>query len=177
MQKQMPSARDALAPSGRLLRSLAVASALACAAVGSAVLPGAVAAADELAGTTVVGELVQVWAEGEHETDHGDEGPLSFVETAAGGAVRVPTEDVAGLPVGATVSVTVGSQVDDEAASEHGVEPARTVLASDLLAAPAPTAAAMPRQGLTNEVTVVLVEPAGAPQDGTLLTDVVDLVD
>ena len=59
------------------------------------------------------------------------------METAAGDAVRVPTEDVAGLPAGATVSVTVGAQVDDEAASEHGVEPARTVLASDLLAAPA----------------------------------------
>ena len=66
------------------------------------------------------------------------------METAAGDAVRVPTEDVAGLPAGATVSVTVGAQVDDEAAGEHGVEPARTVLASDLLAAPAPAARPRP---------------------------------
>ncbi|MET0763436.1 MAG: reprolysin-like metallopeptidase [Blastococcus sp.] len=175
----MPSARDALAPSGRLLRSLAVASALACSAVVSAVLPGAVASADELAGTTVVGELVQVWAEGEHGSDdHGDEGPLSFVETAAGDAVRVPTEDVAGLPVGGTVSVTVGSQVDDEAANEHGVEPALTVLAGELVTAPAETApATTPARGLTNKVTVVLVQPAGAPQDGTTLAEVVAAVD
>ena len=178
MQKQMPSARDALAPSGRLLRSLAVASALACSAVVSAVLPGAVASADELSGTTVVGELVQVWAEDEHETTHsGDEGPLSFVETAAGDAVRVPTEDVAGLPVGATVSVTVGSQVDDEAAREHGVEPARTVLASDLLAGPAETVpAATAPHALTNQVTVALIAPGGAPKDATTLAQVVAAV-
>jgi hypothetical protein len=179
MQKQMPSARDALAPSGRLLRSLAVASALACSAVVSAVLPGAVASADEVAGTTVVGELVQVWAEGEHEAaHHGAEGPLSFVETVAGDAVRVPTEDVEDLPVGGTVSVTVGSQVDDEAASEHGVEPARTVLASDLVAEPVETATATtPSRGLTNEVTVVLVAPAGAAKDGATVADVVAAVD
>jgi hypothetical protein len=179
MQKQMPSARDVLAPSSRLLRSIAVASALASSAVVPLVLPGAVASADELAGTTVVGELVQVWADGEHESaDHGAEGPLSYVETTSGHAVRVPTEDVADLPVGATVSVTVGSKVDDEAAAEHGVEPARAVLATDLVAAPAETApaATLPR-GLTNEVTVVLVAPAGAPTDGTTLADVVTSVD
>jgi hypothetical protein len=179
MQKQMPSAREVLAPSSRLLRSIAVASALASSAVVPLVLPGAVASADELAGTTVVGELVQVWAEGEHESaDHGAEGPLSYVETTSGHAVRVPTEDVADLPVGATVSVTVGSKVDDEAAAEHGVEPARTVLATDLVTAPAETApaATLPR-GLTNEVTVVLVAPAGAPTDGTTLADVITSVD
>jgi hypothetical protein len=179
----MPSDRVALLSSSRLLRSVAVASAIACSTVvASAVLPGAVAAADELAGTTVVGELVQLWAEDEHpdvaHASHAAEGPLSFVETAAGDAVRVPTEDVGGLPAGATVSVTVGAQVADEAASEHGVEPARTVLASDLLAAPvAPAAVAARRAGLTNEVTVALVAPAGAAQDGPPLADVVDLVD
>jgi hypothetical protein len=179
MHKQMPSARDALATSGRLLRSIAVATALACSAVVSAVLPGAVASADELAGTTVVGQLVQVWAEAEHEgAHHGAQGPLSFVETVAGDAVRVPTEDVGDLPVGGTVSVTVGSQVDDEAADEHGVEPARTVLASDLVAAPDEAASpATPSRGLTNEVTVVLVTPAGAAPDGTTVADVVEAVD
>ena len=177
MQKQMPSAREYLAPSGRLLRPVAVAAALACSA---AVLSGGVAAADELAGTTVVGQLVQVWAEAEHSgsADEDAEGPLSFVETASGGAVRVPTEDVAGLPAGSTVSVTVGAQVDDAAADEHGVEPARTVLASELLAATtATTAPAAPVRGLTNQVTVVLVAPAGAPKDGTVLADVVRAVD
>ena len=56
---------------------------------------------------------------------------------------------------------------DDEAADEHGVEPARTVLASDLLAAPVGRPLRPRRAGLTNEVTVVLVAPAGAPEDGT----------
>jgi hypothetical protein len=51
------------------------------------------------------------------------------------------------------------------------------VLASDLLAAPVQPATATPRAGLTNEVTVVLVAPAGAPRDGTRVADVVGLVD
>ena len=169
----MPSARDALAPSSRLLRSAAVAAALACTAVTSAVLPGAVAAADEVAGTTVVGELVQVWAEGEpgsHE-NVATEGPLSFVETPGGDAVRVPTEDVASLPPGATVSVTVGEEVED---GEEGVGSARTVLASALVAGETGTGTAPAGPG--HEVTVVLVNPAGAPQDGTEVEDVVAAV-
>jgi hypothetical protein len=179
MQKQMPSARDVLAPSGRLLRSTAVASAVACSAV---LLSGGVAAADERAGTTVIGRLVQVWAEGERahggSAEQGTDGPLSVVETTSGDSVRVPTEAVTGLPAGSTVSVTIGSEVDDEAADEHGVEPARTVLASEVLgASAAPTASATPVRGLTNQVTVVLVAPAGAPKDGTALTDVVRAVD
>jgi hypothetical protein len=178
MQEQMPSAREFLAPTGRLLRSTAVAGAVACSAV---VLPG-VAAADELAGTTVVGRLVQVWAEGKHsDADHADEGaegPLTFVETTAGDAVRIPSGDVEGLPAGSTVSVTVGSEVDDEAADEHGLEPARTVLATDVLAAPVQPVTPAARAGaLTNEVTVVLVAPAGAERDGTALADVVGAVD
>ena len=63
------------------------------------------------------------------------------METAAGDAVRVPTEDVEDLPAGATVSVTVGGAgATTRPPSEHGVEPARTVLASDVLAAPDPPA-------------------------------------
>ena len=68
MQKSMPPVRVDLAPSRRLLRSLAVASAVASSAPLSAVLPGAVALADEPAGTTVVGELVQAWPEAEPRT-------------------------------------------------------------------------------------------------------------
>ena len=174
MQKQMSSDRDALASSSRLLRSVAVTAALA---VSAAVLSGGVAAADE--STTVVGRLVQVWAEGEHSEAEAEtaEGPLSFVETTAGDAVRVPTEDVAGLPAGSTVSITVGAQVDDDATDEHGVEPARTVLSSELLGSAAPTAPVVPVRGLTNQVTVVLVTPAGAAKDGTALADVVSAVD
>jgi hypothetical protein len=174
MEKWMPSVRDTLAPT---LRPLAVVAALACTAVTTAVLPGAVAAADELAGTTVVGQLVQVWAEGQHGTDpgHAAEGPLSFVETTSGDAVRVPTEDVETLPPGATVSVTVGSEIEDGPSIEDGVGTARTVLDSTLVSdSGAATGAAASGPG--HEVTVVLVNPAGAPQDGTKVEDVVAVV-
>jgi hypothetical protein len=54
----MPAARNVLAPARRrLLRSLVAGSAVAV----SVLLPGAVAAADEPAGTRVVGRLVQAW--------------------------------------------------------------------------------------------------------------------
>jgi hypothetical protein len=103
----MLSARNVLAPTGRrgLLRSLVAGSAVAV----SVVLPGAVAAADEPDGTTVVGRLVQAWPEvaaGSAEPG-AVEGPISWVEPAAGDAVRIPTEDVEGIPSGATVEVTV----------------------------------------------------------------------
>src|SRR3954451_7601169 len=97
----MLSARNVLAPTGRrgLLRSLVAGSAVAV----SVVLPGAAAAADEPDGTTVVGRLVQAWPEvaaGSAEPG-AVEGPISWVEPAGGDAVRVPTEDVAGIPSGA----------------------------------------------------------------------------
>ena len=57
MQREMPSARFVLAPR-RLLRSIAVGSAVAAAVV----VPG-VAQADQPTGTTVVGRLVQAWPE------------------------------------------------------------------------------------------------------------------
>ena len=47
------------APVPTLLRSLVVGSAL----LAGALLPAGTAAADELAGTTVVGQLVQAWPE------------------------------------------------------------------------------------------------------------------
>src|SRR3954447_24147084 len=62
MQGWMLSARNVLAPTGRrgLLRSLVAGSAVAV----SVFLPGAVAAADEPDGTTVVRRLLQAWAGG-----------------------------------------------------------------------------------------------------------------
>ncbi|MFP5370020.1 MAG: reprolysin-like metallopeptidase [Actinomycetes bacterium] len=173
----MPSARVPVAPSRRLLRSLAVASALACSAVVSAVLPGAVASAAEA--DTVLGELVQAVPDREHAGggDHEDSGPLAWVESADGDAVRVPAEDVAGIPAGSTVELTVGAQVEDPARAEDGIEPARAVLASDVIDVPEPVAPRPDAAGLTNQVTVVLVTPGGAARDGVTEQQLVSVVD
>ena len=177
MSEQMPSSRVSVAPSPRLLRSLAVASALACSAVVSSVLPGAAAAAEQ--GDTVVGELVQAWPDHERAGTHGnheDHGPLAWVETAAGDAVRVPSEDVAGIAAGSTVELTLGAQVADAASAEDGLELARTVLTADLVDAPEPAAARPDAAGLTNQVTVVLVTPEGAARDGATEQQIVAAV-
>ena len=105
MQRWMPSVRvrPRPPPSAALARGGVPPSA------ARGLLPGAVAAADEPAGTTVVGRLVQAWAEGSPRTTRTTaDGPISWVQTAAGDAVRVPTEDVEDIPAGATVEVTVG---------------------------------------------------------------------
>ncbi len=177
MSEQMPSARVPVAPSPRLLRSLAVASALACSALVSSVLPGAVAAAE--ADTTVVGELVQAWPDDEHagtDGNHEDHGPIAWVETAAGNAVRVPAEDVAGIAAGSTVELTVGAQVKDAPSAEDGLAPARSVLAADVIDAPETAAARPDAAGLTNQVTVVLVTPGGAARDGVTEQQIVAAV-
>src|SRR5687768_12289623 len=115
MDQWMPSVRDS-APSGTrpLLRALVVAAAVAA----STVLPGAVAAADEPAGATVTGRLVQAWAEG-HPDDaaarHADDGPVSWVQPADGNAVRVDPAAVADVPTGATVELTVDTDTEDDA--------------------------------------------------------------
>ncbi|MGY2076926.1 reprolysin-like metallopeptidase [Blastococcus sp. SYSU DS0828] len=163
----------------RSSRLLGLAGALLVAALGAVAAP-AVAAADS-GTTTLVGELVHVWAEGQegHHAGGADDGTrLSWVATAQG-AVRVPADQVAGVPAGATVALTVGGAVEDQASAD-GHEPARTVLESDVLAPPpvtAPEPLPAPRGGLTNEVTVVLVAPAGTTPDGTRLRDVVTTVD
>ncbi|MGY1835221.1 reprolysin-like metallopeptidase [Blastococcus sp. SYSU DS0510] len=160
-------------------RALGLAGAVLAAALGVVVVPG-VALAD--GGTTTVrGELVHVWAEGSgghHADGEDDAARLSWVATADG-AVRVPAEQVADVPAGSTVELTVGRSVEDEASAD-GHDPARTVLESDVLspgpvATPEPPPA--PRGGLTNQVTVVLVAPAGTEPDGTRLGDVVTTVD
>ncbi len=155
----------------RALRTLALAGMAVAVCAG----PASVARAD--AGTTVVGELVQAWPETSLEGQHAGESheqPLTFVEGADGTSVRIPTEAAAGLEVGATVEVTVGGDTDDEA-SESGYAPAREVLGTEVLRAPRP-AATVPAGSVTNQVTVVMVAPAGGTPDGTALADVVDTV-
>src|SRR5688572_1939294 len=103
-----------LAGRRRLPRALVVAAAVVSGAVAPVLLP-AVAGADELSGTTVVGQLVQAWAEaapGEAE-DHAHEGPISWVQPAQGDPVHVETEGVEGVPAGSTVAVTVATTSED----------------------------------------------------------------
>ncbi len=151
----------------RLLRALALAAAVAT----PALLTGP-AVADEPAGTTVVGELVQAWAETE---DHGTTAeaapaPVSWVETADGDVVPVASGDVADVPAGSTVSVLLGDEQTADAGTAHPV-----LGAPDVLRTPAvhPGLAGP----LTNQVTVAMVAPAGTPT-GSRATrqEIVDLV-
>src|SRR3954452_14543824 len=86
-----------------LLRSLAVGSAL----IAGAVLPVGTATADE-GTTTVVGRLVQAWAEVEAGAAEPD-CPITWVQNPGGDAVRIPTDSVEGIPAGSTVQVSVGA--------------------------------------------------------------------
>ena len=170
MSGWMPSPGNALAPAGlRLLRSLAAGSAV----VLSVVLPTAVAAADEPAGATVVGRLVQAWAESfPGKAGHADDGQLSWVEPAEGDPVLVDSAGVEGVPSGSTVAVTLGTDGPD--GSGDGALPVldTQVLghSSSELPAPAPS---------TNQVTVAMVAPAGSDPagDGTTLEQVVSAVE
>ena len=146
------------------------------AVVAGPLVPGAVQA-QEPAGTTVVGELVQAWPEARH--DDGDAHPaaaqpLTWVEMPDGEAVRVRADDVSGVPVGSTVEVTVGAEVADPA-DVSGLDPARDVLDTRVVSEPA--LVQPPARALTNEVTVVLVTPAGAPRDAVRPADVAEVVD
>lgn len=160
-----------------LLRALVVAGAVAVVAPAVVLAGPGVAAAQETAGTAVVGRLVQAWPEkapGEDDTHAETDAPLSWVETADG-SVRVPTEDVEGVPAGATVELTVGADVRDEGTEEHGLEPAQRVLRTGSVT-PAKTATAV-RRAVTNQVTVVLVAPAGTtPDTGVTADDVAGVV-
>jgi hypothetical protein len=141
------------------------------------VLSGAVAAADELNGTTVVGELVQAWAEAapdEAAAGRAAEGPVSWIQPVDDQAVLVDTEGVGDVPAGSTVAVTVGTEVSSS--STTGTQPLE-VLKADVVAPPvqrAPPAASR----FTNQVTVAMVAPAGSPDggDGTTLDQVVAAV-
>ncbi|MBB3084797.1 hypothetical protein [Geodermatophilus sabuli] len=146
------------------------------------VLPALPAAADDAAprGETVVGELVQAWPEPASPgaaVRHADEGPLSWIETAPGEAVRVPTDDVDHLPVGATVEVVVGEPVADRTPAAAALEPAVEVLAADVVAAAPAAPRVAAADGVTNAVTVVMVLPPGSAPDATSLADLVSAVD
>ena len=160
-------------PRRSLLAGVAVALALPLLAA-----PSPAAADDPAAEETVVGELVQGYADpGPHEageTAHEDAGPLSWIETAPGEAVRVPTDDLPDVEAGATVEVTVGAEVDDEAA-EDGMEPAREVLAAEVVAE-AERPAAPAATPVNHPVTVVMTQPAGSVRDGTTLAEVMAAV-
>jgi hypothetical protein len=153
--------------------------AFACAAL-STIAP-APAAADEAVGTAVVGELMQAWPESEHGTaaeGHEAEGPLSWLRTPDGGSVRIPTEDVPGVPVGSTVAATVGAQVRDRAATEGGYGPAVDVRSVDVVRTSAAGAVAPVSADVTNAVTVALVAPAGSsPEAAVFPADVADVID
>ena len=110
--------------------------ALAAAAVVAGPLLPATAQAQEPAGSTVRGELVQAWPEVAHDPAAGHVEtvrPLTWVQTADGESVRIPTEDAAGLTVGSTVQVTVGDEVRDPGTVE-GLPPARQVLGGRVVA-------------------------------------------
>ncbi|MEU2347426.1 reprolysin-like metallopeptidase [Modestobacter sp. NPDC049651] len=144
---------------------LATTGALVAASVLAAPVP---ARADTAPGTgsTVVGELVQGYADPGPEHDEGATGEpplLSWVRTDDTAAVRVPTDDVDHLAAGSTVRVTLGGTVRDEASTD-GLAPARDVVAAQVVAPPTtdpgtPLAAA---GSVVHEVTVAMVVPAGA---------------
>jgi hypothetical protein len=145
-------------------------------------LPGTAVADDPPStGDTLVGTLVQAWPEYADPAEaalHAADGPLSWVEPEDGASVRVATEDVARVAAGATVEVLLGAEVTDPG-SEQGLEPAREVLAAEVVEPPAapPVAEALPPSWITNRVTVAMVVPAGGVRDATTLAQVVAAVD
>jgi hypothetical protein len=168
--------RDSRRPRGprRALRAAALAGALSATLLGAIAAPS-IAAADET--TTVVGELVHVVGEGEPGTGASEhaETRLSWVQTEQG-PVRVRADQVADVPAGSTVQLTLGEP--DDGTDTRGQAPERPVLDGDVVTAPEEAEPVrVARTGLTNEVTVVLVAPAGTTPDGTRLRDVVAAVD
>jgi hypothetical protein len=140
--------------------------------------PTAVAEESPSSAESVVGTLVQAWPEHERPADaveRADEGPLSWIESSDGEAVRVLTEDVEDIEVGATVAAVLGDEVSDEAEAE-GYEPAVEVLDVEVTAAAAAPPVAEAAPGVTHEVTVVMVVPAGEAPDTRTVDDVVAAV-
>ncbi|MGY1741952.1 MULTISPECIES: hypothetical protein [unclassified Blastococcus] len=181
------------APRPPSMRSLAIA-AIAAAVLPALATPSPASATpadgQPAAGTTLVGELVQGFADPFPESADdpaaaptaGEEHPddvVSWIRPASGAAVRVPTEDVDHIDPGATVEVTLGATVEDEVAAAD-LAPAHEVLAADVLAEPAAVTA--PAVGPVNHpVEVVMVAPAGTSAnraaDSTTIEDVIAAVD
>lgn len=154
-----------------LARRRRVITAVLAAVVVPSFFPATASADDQPAsGDTVVGELVQAWPEHDDPVGaaaHADEGPLTWIATRTGDAVRVSTDDLTSelghpagdVPVGATVKVVVGDEIPDQSAADQQLEPALDVLSAQVVTAPVeqpPLAAAA-----TDQVTVVMMIPAG----------------
>jgi hypothetical protein len=156
MPEGMPSA-----PTARRLAALALGAAAVVLPV--TVAAPARAAADPVAGRTVTGQLVQAWPEAAGDRAPEAAEPLSWVQPASGNPVRVPTDDVPGVPAGATVQVTVGAAVADPVPAAAGdVDPAHAVLASTVVAAPPVVGATG-----TDEVTVVAADTSATAAEAT----------
>lgn len=164
----------------RLRRSL-----VAALAVGSSLaLAAPAASADDMpAGSTVVGKVVRAYVEHKGEHDAGAAGdfgaPLTFVRSSSGAPVRVPTQALKDMPLGATVSVKVGGDVRDAPATHDALDPAKQVLAASVVAPPSPapaagTAASGPTP--TDTVSIAMVTPPGTTPDATALATVVNQV-
>src|SRR3712207_5222674 len=150
-----------------------LAPALAAAVVVAVPLLPSDARAQEPVGSTVRGELVQAWPEVAHApaAEHVEAAqPITWVETADGESVRIPTEDAAGLTAGSTAQVTLGSEVPDPGTAE-GLQPARELLGGTVVAAPRPAPV------VTNEVTVALVAPGDVAPDAVRTEQVAAVVD
>src|SRR5439155_10684972 len=113
-----------------LLRSLAV-GVLAAGLSLAIAAPAAATGPDRLAGTTVTGRLVQAWPESADDSSVAA-APLSWVQPAHGAAVRLDTADLADVPAGSTVRVTVGVTVAD-AAGNDGYDAAHAVVSARVL--------------------------------------------
>ncbi|QNG36020.1 hypothetical protein F1C76_04960 [Geodermatophilaceae bacterium NBWT11] len=139
--------------------------------------PAAPAAA--VTGATVVGELVQAWPEhaSVHDAELAEQGPLTYIERSDGSSVRVLTDDVDSVPVGATVEVTVGGEVVDAPAEDDGLAAAREVLAASVVAAaPVDPPVAAAGTAVTNSVTIVRVVPAGGQADSMTVATLANAV-
>jgi hypothetical protein len=171
MQKEMSSARVALVPT--LLRSLAVGSAL----IATAVVPAGIAAAAEPTGTTVVGTLLQAWPE-TRDAAGGAEQPISWVQNADGDAFRIPTDEVEGIDPGTTLRITVDPAGDGDAQHDGNAEdPLYDVTDTTIVKSAPPAPVLRDPAGLTNQVTVVRVNPDGAARDDVPVQQLVDVVD
>ncbi|HZI96711.1 MAG TPA: Gmad2 immunoglobulin-like domain-containing protein [Actinomycetales bacterium] len=147
----------------------------------------------------VTGTLARAYAEIGHVDESGEPadagvvaaregenpGLLTWIHTADGLAIRVPTPQLRDIPEGATVRVELGGRRgaigSDPRGDEHsGYE----ILKAEVLALPAteqePTSASgagVMAAAAPHQVTVVLVAPAGQSKDGTTLATVVSAVE
>ena len=112
---------------------------------------------------------MQAWPEAGAGAPEAD-GPISWVQNADGDAVRIPTDDVDGIPAGSTVQVTVEPDGDDGDAAD----PLHEVIDSQVVAPAATDPVLRNPAGLTNQVTVVRVAPDGAAPDGVTTQQLVD---